>query len=130
MGSDGRRMHIDKEISEGGGSLIYAISYRRRRKNGSDNDVWGCNEYNENYGNTKREVFIRIESESMRYRIMARKQLESELNVEYMAEILKLGWILKDMTSEWEGMVMESVRKNVNPIDLRRCRLGDIDQIG
>lgn len=54
------------------------------------------------------------------YRIMARKQLEGESNVEYMAEMLKLGWILKDMTSEWEGTVMESVRKNVNSIDLRR----------
>ena len=54
------------------------------------------------------------------YRIMARKQGMEEGMIEYLDVMLGLGLEFKQLEEKWEGVVVESIRKNVRSSELRR----------
>ena len=54
------------------------------------------------------------------YRIMARKQGTEEGLIEYLDVMLGLGLEFKQLEDKWEGVVVESIRKNVGSRELRR----------
>ena len=54
------------------------------------------------------------------YRIMARKQSSEEGVMEYLDAMLGLGLELKQQEEKWEGVVVESIRKNLISNELRR----------
>ena len=54
------------------------------------------------------------------YRIMARKQSSEEGVMEYLDAMLGLGLELKQQDEKWEGVVVESIRKNLISNELRR----------
>ena len=53
------------------------------------------------------------------YRIMARKQGMEEGLIEYLDVMLGLGLEFKELEEKWEGVVVESIRKNVRSSELR-----------